>query len=218
VVVAREGGGIGVLSSLALPDPAPECGSAIPCVVASDPYPTTLDTGRRAPSTIAAPAVATLFESAAPTGDVAIALGPDDGGDVEVVLAWAEASEVVVASATIAPSTGTPTAGSVQRFAASGASDLAIAHVASGLARVGAEIGGTAVTEGGGFVVTFRTTDATHAVRLADHDGTAIEPAVITLGRTSRYPRAFAGADGRAHTLAHQAGSFVVFPSICGGS
>jgi len=178
-------------------------------------------TSRTTPS-LGAPIPETIAASEVVVGDVSITTGARMAGatTVPLVLAWATATEVVLAHATFDPATNMLTEGALMRFASRGATDVSVVHLSAGLVEATAR-------PLGGLVVTWSTSLGTFAVRVADDGDAVMMPGVVRLGDPSDHPRAFldqipaAGstpATTRARVIAHRGDSFIAFPAICGSA
>jgi hypothetical protein len=220
LVAFAAAGGARVQVVPALPDPAPPCGTPPmpPCLAtdASSTFPTLVDATERRTTVPLALGTASTIAAAALAGDVSIAVGLERSGRIAVALAWPEAGNVAVAALSLEPSTGALVEGAVVRHAASAPADVQVTHLASGIARPGAVVGGATVgdDEGGGFVVTWLDASGTWAARASDVAGVELAPA--RLGEAARRPHAFVDAGGRARVVGHVGDRFVAFRALCG--
>jgi hypothetical protein len=231
IAYARAGGGVALslvhafTSSPTMPL-APAC-PASPACLEADPsgqsitqIANTATTPSRTTPSLGAPIPETIAMGEMPTNDVSIATGASSGATVTLAIAWATASNVVIERASFDPHTNMLTEGMTVRLTASGATDVALVHVAAGIVDPG-----PTMRPAGGFVVTWATASGTFAARLADLDGMPVAPGVVHLGDATDHPRAFvdvvpgtgsAAATSRARVIAHRGAEFVAFPFVCG--
>ncbi len=220
VAYPRAGGGAALSVIDSLPLPAPLC-TASPVCVRTDDLSTHVDAGagRRDTPALTLLGGLTFDEGAALTSDVAVAAFAA-GAMVEVALAWATATEVVLARGSYDPSTGALIEGEHTTWPATGAGDVAVVHASGGLAVVGATLGGVVVegARSGGLVLTWATPTGTFAARVADATGQQVGSSAVRIGDTSDTPRAFVDTgDGAAQVrvIARQGGAFVALRA-CG--
>lgn len=160
--------------------------------------------------------VADVIEMASmPVGNVSIAAGRTDAmaHTVQLAVAFATATEVVVARPTFDAMTDTTTEGMAVRIPADHATEVTVVHLDGGIGDNGAS---------GGFVVTWVEADGTYAARIADATGMLVMPGATHLGPVTTHPRAFldrssvAGEMPVARVIGYQGDSFVAFPTLCG--
>jgi len=141
-----------------------------------------------------------------------------------VAIAWATATDIVVAQTQVAAATGALTDGPRLHITAAGAQQVTIVHVEAGIALAGQFTGGTIdVSEIGGFVVTWTTSAGTFAARISDHTHALVPPGAMQIGGTTDAPQAFVdyadhGGSPRVRIAAHDTDAFVVFPNVCGAA
>lgn len=212
-------------------DPSPTCGSGVPTPCINTDGTTNFGTDReatpaRTTAPLTVPPAVALFDDAAPTGAVAMALGASDlDGRIAIGFAWPETDQVAMAVASLDPGTGaiTPT-GAITRYDVTDlvAGSLSIAYAATG---IGATAEGDAVD---GFVAAWSTPSATWAARVGP-GGAPIAPGRVRLGDDTAFPRAFVehveerDADGDlirerdvVRVLGSRPGMFVAFRGVCG--
>jgi hypothetical protein len=178
--------------------------------------PSTVDVSRTTPA-LSMPVADVVEMSAMPVGNASIASGATDATahTVQLAVAFATATEVVVARPRFDAMTDTMTEGTAVRLAADRASEVTVVHLDGGIGD-----GGTS----GGFVVTWVTADGTYAARIADSTGMVVAPGAFRLGPVTTHPRAFldrvpvSGATPLpvARVVGYQGDQFVAFPRLCG--
>jgi hypothetical protein len=213
----RAGGGVALTVVESLPPPAPNCPASPACLTAE--HVTQLDATapnfhRRDTSPLMTLDAMAFDATAALTGNVSVATF-GDGNMVQLRLAYATPTEVVLVEATYDPATDAITDGMRLRWPADRAADVSVMHAAGGIATPGGVVEGTPIddTNAGGLVIAWSTAEGTFAVRVSDATHAEVSPGPVRIGEATRQPRGFVDVDmmgvPHVHVIAEGDADFV---------